>query len=75
MIVIFFRIVKNSNSERNSFVQCADQHEIVHELYRMHMKLNSTVSISKKFEKNSYHQCTVEVYQKFSGMGFSKSSV
>ena len=46
----------------NYIVQYADQHDSVHEHYRMQNKTNSVVSKSESFEKKSYHQCTVEIY-------------
>ena len=52
------------------FVQCAEQHESFHEVYRLQNKTNSVVTISERFQKKGYHECTVEVFRYFSQVGF-----
>ena len=48
----------------------ADQHGSVQEFHRLRDKTNSKISIKERIEKKRYNQCTVEVYQFFSEMGF-----
>ena len=62
---------KNKFVYRNLILHYADQHETFHEFYWMQNETVLVVSISETFEKKGYHQCSVDVYQYFTDVGFN----